>query len=289
MCKFNNTKRIYEGEKIMTVFLIILIIFLIVQANSKITKSAQSKEYFRRNKSNAKLQYDTSCETIKQMGEAYREYLSTITLNDYLYNGENYEDAYNNLLNEKSPCLKDEHMWLISTIKTMQIQPDKNCMKKIYSERIWEFLPDTYSKDFLQSWTKRFNLANINKEILKKQINKIILIKQKILHNNKNGNSYVAYTNSKALDYVAKKFNLPTSAELMKLKEFPYGSLQDICFLYMCRHSKQEKYKHIPLSMICENPTEEQKQIQYSKLSESEMLSKEIREEAKIREKYNLD
>lgn len=273
----------------MTVFLIVLIIFLIVQADSKITKSAQSKEYFRRNKSNAKLQYDTACETIKQMGEAYREHLSTITLNDYIYNGENCKDTYNNLLNEKSPYLKDEQMWLISTIKAMQIQADNNCMKTIYGEHIWEFLPDTYSKDFLQNWIEKFNLSNINKEILKRQINKIILIKQKILHNDKNGNSYVAYTNSNALDYVAKKFNLPTNAEMMKLKAFPYESLQDICFLYMCRHSKQEKYKHIPLSMICENPTEEQKQIQYSKLSESERLSKEIREEADIRKKYNID
>lgn len=274
----------------MTVFLIVLIIFLIVQADSKITKSAQSKEYFRRNKSNAKLQYDTACETIKQMGEAYREYLSTITINEYLYNGKNEKDNYNYLLEMKFACWKPENAWLISTIRASRLNADKDCMRIIYGEKIWEFLPDTYSKKFLQSWIERFALTNVKKENLKRQLNRIITLKQEILHDEQKGNSYMAYNNSKAIDYVAQKFNLPTNEEIKKLYYNGYKNLQDLCFQFTCRHShtKGQEYKHIPLTMICENPTEEQKKIQYAKMTESEKLDKKIEEQEEIRKKYNL-
>lgn len=248
----------------MTLFLIVLIIFLIVQTDSKMTKTAQAKEYFRKSKSNSKLQYDTACETIKQMGEAYRDYLSKITINEYLYDGKNEKDNYNYLLEMKFACWKPEYAWLISTIRASHLNADKDCMKIIYGEKIWEFLPDTYSKEFLQSWIERFALTNVKKENLKRQLNRIITLKQEILHDEKNGNSYVEYTNRKALDYVAQKFNLPTNEEIKKIYYNEYKNLQDLCFQFTCRHShiKGQEYKHIPLTMICENPTEEQKKIQ---------------------------
>jgi hypothetical protein len=40
--------------------------------------------------------------------------------------------------------------------------------------------------------------------------------------------------------------------------------------------------------MICEEPTEEQKQIQYQKLSDNEKTLKSIKEQSKIIDKYKL-
>lgn len=272
----------------MTLLIIVLVVFLIIQANSKTTLTTKSKEYWRRNKSNAKLQYDTACETIKQMGETYREYLSTISINEYLYDGKNEKDNYNYLLENKFDCWCPEYAWLISTIRASHLNADKDCMKIIYGEKIWESLPDTYSKEFLQSWIERFDITDVKKENLKRQLNRIITLKQQILHDKQNGNSYTEYTNSKALDYVAQEFNLPTNEEKCKLDQSHYENLQDLCFMFTCRHSHQEQYKHTHLTMICESPTEEQKKVQYEQLSYEEKLSKEINDQQEVRDKYKL-
>lgn len=274
----------------MTLLLIILITFILLEINSKTTLTAKSKECSRKSKSNAKLQYDVACSIIKEMGATYREYLSTITINEYLYNGTNNKDNYNNLLEIKFVCGRPEYAWLISTIKASCLNADKDCMKIIYGEKIWEFLPDTYSEEFLQRWIEKFSLTNVKKEDLKNQLNRIITLKQEILHDEKNGNSYVAYNNPYALNYVAQKFNLPTIEEKRKISVCEYKNLQDLCFDYTCRHSKTKgkEYKHIPLTMICEDPTEEQKKLQYAKLSDSENFRMNLKKEKNIRNKYDL-
>ena len=283
----------------MTAFLIVLIIFLIAQTNSKISKTARSKEYFRKTKSNAKLQYDTACETIKKMGATYREGIKLLSLKEFLL--ESYGKVNSDYRYKESYILKNknfleyitmykERMWIVSTARACNIKLNNECLKILY-DNVWECIPAEYSKEFLEEWIIKYHLQCENKKQISTYLKSSVLLKNSILHHESNGNSYVAYNNKKALDYVAKQFNLPTNDETCKLNHFGYNSLQDLCFLFTGRHShtKGREYLHIPLTMICENPTAEQKQIQYSKLSESERLSKEIREEAKIREKYNLD
>ena len=282
----------------MTLFLVILIIFLVMQSNSKLTLTAQTKEYYRKKKSNAKLQYDTACDTIKKMGEAYREAIMQLTIKDFLLNScgklqtdgrYDEKDVIENPELLKYDFRYHERMWMVITAKACGYKLNKQCLSKLYTD-VWYSIPTEYSKEFLDGWKNKYNMPLANSKQLEIQLKASILLKQKILHDEEDGNSYVAYNNPYALNYVAQKFNLPTIEEKKIMDSGEYENLQNLCFDFTCRHShtKGQEYQHIPLTMICENPTEEQKKIQYAKLSYEENISEKARQRHDIIKKYDL-
>lgn len=280
----------------MTLFLIALIIFLYLQTSKHFKYKSESTKYNRQSKSNAKKQYDLSCETIKQMGKAYREKIATLTMKEFFLDScgkistDCYYDEVNTLKNKDylEYCVKyHERMWVVATTRACNLKINKDCFKVLYDE-VWNEIPLKYSDDFLDLWVNKYSLFNINKNQIKTYLKTSILLKASILADKKNGNSYVAYNNKQAIDYVAQKFNLPTNNEKYQLDQSEYDSLQDLCSLYTCRKAKEDGYKHIALSMICENPTDEQKQLQYKKCSFEESIYNSMRQKNDIKNKYNL-
>lgn len=280
----------------MTLFLIVLIVFLCIQTSKHLDYKAKSIEYNRRNKSNAKKQYDLSCETIRQMGKAYREGITQLTTKEF------FQDSYGKLntdwrYNEKNTLKNEnyleyrleyqERMWVVATARACGMNPNRKSIGYLYNQGIWEAIPENYSEAFQIEWKNKYHL-NLDDKQLKVLLQTSILLKKVILSDEENSNSYVAYNNPKALDYVAQKFNLPNNEEKCAIDSFPYESLQDLLFVYTCRNAKEEQYKHIPLSMICENPTEEQKKIQYKKCSYEENIYKKIQQKNDIIDKYDL-
>lgn len=280
----------------MTFFLIIFIIFLCIQTSKHLDYKAKSKEYSRLNKSNAKKQYDLSCEIIRQMGKVYREGITQLTAKEF------FQDSYGKLntdwrYNEKNTLKNEkylkyrleyqERMWVVATARACGMNPNRKSIDYLYNQGIWEAIPENYSEVFQIEWKEKYKL-NLDDKQLKVLLQTSILLKKLILSDEENGNSYVAYNNPKALDYVAQKFNLPNNEEKCAIDSFPYESLQDLLFVYTCRNAKEEQYKHIPLSMICENPTEKQKQTQYAKLSYTETLFHKTQQRDEIEKKYKL-
>lgn len=276
----------------MTLFLIIFLIFLSVQYCKHLDKKADANKYWKLNKSNAPRQYDTACNILRQMGEIYRDYVSNMSLKDFM--GDEYGHKFNYykpgfIINNPTPHIYQtsfERMWVIITANACNLKINDNCLKVLYGQGVWESIPSEFTKEFMQEWKIKYSTQLTDKE-LEKHLRSSIWLKNNILYNIDN-NSYIPYNNIKAIDYVAQKFDLPTHEEMKVLNYKGYKSLFDVCMEYTFRQSRKEGYLHIPLKMICINPTEEQKQIQYSKLSRAEAMSKSIRSEAEILKKYNM-
>lgn len=262
----------------MTLCIIILIIFYLIEVIVSNKISIRAKKYNNSCRSNSKLQYDVSCDTIKAMGLEYRTFVSHMDINDFLQN-----DIY-----LKPDDMSDlEHKWICSVVELYSLKPSKDILLTIYGkDGIWYSTPTTYSKDYFIKWTK-INTSQFSTQITSRKLKRIIELKCLILSDNY-GNSYSSYKNNIAIDYVANKYNLPTNEEFEKLYGRPYESLANVCRVYMRRFAKQNNFAYIPMNMVCENPTEEQKQTQYQRLSDDELLSKEIKDQAKIMNKYDL-
>lgn len=262
----------------MNVFLCIFLLFFIIELLVSNSIISHANDYNKMRFSNPKLQYDISCETIKAMGFEYRTFVSQMDINDFLQN-----DIY-----LKPDEMTDiEHKWICLVIELYSLKPEKDMLLKIYGKNgIWYSIPTEYSKDYFDEWIKINHSPPSTQKTLRK-LKKVIELKSLILSDN-NGNSYAAYKNKNAIDYVANKYNLPTNEEFEKLYCRPYESLANLCRVYMRRFAKQNKFAFIPLDMICEEPTEEQKQIQYQKISDNEKTLKNIKEQSKIIDKYKL-
>ena len=275
----------------MTLFLIIFIIFACAQYYKHSKYKNETMEHNKRSKSNASKQYECACLTINKMGKVYRECVSKLTFKKFMNDEYSMKFNYYNpgfILNTTTPLLYQssfERMWVVFTAKSCDIPLDDNCLTKLYQQGIWESIPEQFTTALLDEWKQKYPSALDNKS-LEKYLKASILLKKYILCGN-NENSYEAYNNSIALDYVAEKFNLPSNAEKEAKDIFGYKTLQDVCTEYTIVQSMVEKYKHIPLTMICINPTDRQKEIQSKKLSETENLRKMIRSEAQISKKYS--
>ena len=262
----------------MTLCLIILILFYIVEVILSNKIGIKAKEYDKRRITNPILQYDTSCSIIKEMANNYRYYVSTLSFEDF------FEEDY---LKRIEDITELEHKWICCVLDIYNLSIDNVSLKLIYGEGgIWYAIPLTYSKEFFINWKEKNN-SSYSDQTTSRKLKKIIELKNLIL-SDKDNNSYSGYKNKTAIDYVAKKFGLPSNEEYKKLYCKPYESIAHLCRVYMRRFAKQNNFKYIPLNMICENPTEEQKQIQYQKTSEDEQTFKGIKDQSEIIKKYDL-
>lgn len=279
----------------MTLFLIVLIILIISTSSSKSAKEQKHRDFKRSNKSNAKLQYDTACGIIEPMAKEYRKQASKLSLDEYAPNKDAVWDGqsrfcYQRAIQEYS--LKNckyssnpEMDWLITIAIACGYSLKENFMSKIYGEEIWENFPTVINEDTVEVWKVKYpNHANNN---LKDYLITAIALKNKILVGDSNC-SYKVYRHSETIDKVAQAFGLPSRHELEIMYRYPYQCLADVVREYTSKILEKQGFCFANVNEINPNPTEEQKQRQYAKLSRYEEQLEKIKEIEKIRKKYDL-
>lgn len=279
----------------MTPFLIVLMIFAVSSISTKSTKDQKYRDFKKSNKSNAKLQYDTACGIIEPMAKEYRKQASKLSLDEYAPNkdaawGGQSLFCYQRAIQEYSlkNCAHSsnpEMDWLITIAIACGYSLEENFMSKIYSEEIWENFPTAINDDVVESWKIKYpNHANKD---LKDYLMTALVLKNKILVGDSNC-SYKVYRHGETIDKVAQAFGLPSRHELETMYRYPYKCLSDVVREYTFKVLKKQGFCFANVSEINPNPTDEQKQRQYAKLSEYEEHLEKMKEIEKIRNKYNL-
>lgn len=277
----------------MTSFLIIFVIFGFSALLTKSAKEQKHRDFKKSNKSNAKLQYDTACGIIEPMAKEYRKQASKLSLDEYAPNkdvawGGQSLFCYQRAIQEYKleNCSHSSHLemdWLITIAIACGYSLEENFMSKIYSEEIWENFPTVINENIVESWKAKYP-NHINKG-LKDYLIAALALKNKILAGDSNC-SYKVYRHDETIDKVAQAFGLPSRHELETMYRYPYKCLADVVREYTSKILEKQGFCFANVNEINPNPTEEQKQRQYAKLSRYEEIELRLKETAKLNDKY---
>lgn len=283
----------------MTSFLIIFVIF---GCSVILTKALKEKKYMRFKtsyKSNSKLQYDTACGVAESMAKLYRKEAARLKLEDYAPNQTSYTIKKNDVTTEKYGGYKNaikkygsgiylrhndyEMDWLVTIALACGYSLEENYMARIYAEEIWENFLTHIDEETIAEWQNKY--INCPKQNLQEYLSTALWLKEKILE----GDSvccYRAYINPKILDIVATTFGLPTNDELNKLNMTTYHNLADVIWSYANKVVNQQGFCPTSIREITPRPTAEQKNRQYTVLSEYEEKILKMNEAERIRGEY---
>lgn len=268
----------------MTFFSVVLIIFILSCFLTSVAKKTKITQYQKKQKSQAKLQYDEACDAIKKLGVRYRQIAATLSIEDYL--GDKSIDEI--IISTKNiHDFNGELAWLkVTAIACGIYNNDNNYVKYIYNNNIWDIIPDSIDKidsSFITYWTNSYK-NNLDSNKLIYYLKESVRIKNIIL-NNKDGNSYTAYRNEKIINILAEENNLPSIKECCYYGYTPHTNINIMAQNIALKKMNRLGYGWAMIDEICVSPTATQKQQQYKSVTNAEYQNKLTKERL---EKYSI-
>lgn len=273
----------------MTLFVVILTIFLICHFSKEAQRKNKELAYKKSIKSNAANQFDIGCKAIKEMGEQYRLLSASKSFKERFrkspiqddkmlksYLCQNFDMPLSNVNEEK---------WLLATAKACGIGLDDQIMKTIYTQDVWNELSMQISKEFVASWKAKYS-PNLTDEDLEFYLGKAIDFKRQMIYNQTSG-CYKDYNDSSIVSVIAQQYGMPNEEELRILGRLPYKNINALANDYMRREIQKQGYCPAMIGgLICPDPTPEDKQKGYAAQSYGEQQRDILKKKSELYQKY---
>ena len=267
----------------MNAFIIVLIIFILYGVCDSVKAKARTNKYIKDNTSNVPEQYNIACNIIETIAEMYREEACTMTMGKYFDNFFKMEihldcegilkDRWIDMktaLSKITPTQKSlqkaknlELFWICMIAKACGYRLEGNFMKRVYSQKIWESLPEEIDNKFISDWQNKYKNSPKDTNELSNLLNLAILCKHKILYEDQKGSYYTDYNNKEILETISMNLGIPTNAELKQMNRTSesFCNIQELARHYSCFKIREMGYAaHTYMLKIRPTPSPEEKE-----------------------------